>query len=109
MMTQEFKSRLFRSVLSSVALATFVLLPTSAFGLLISGPGDSALIGALIQDFDTEASDTYFTDQTFLIGSDGFTVTPLAQELHIDIQWCDDFGTTGKLSRYDEQRRSGQR
>jgi hypothetical protein len=30
-----------------------------------------------------------------LIGLDGFTVTPLSAELHIDDQFCPSFGTTG--------------
>ena len=84
-----------RTLLSCAALATLILAPGSAFGLRIAGPGDAALAGALLQDFDSEAADTYFTSQTFLMGLDGFTVTPLSAELHIDDQFCSSFGTTG--------------
>ncbi len=48
-----------------------------------------------MQDFDGEATDTYFTSQTFSIGLDGFTVAPISAELHIDNQFCAGFGTTG--------------
>jgi hypothetical protein len=85
-----------------VALAILMLVAGSAFGLRISGPGDPALAGALLQNFDSAATDTYFTSQTFLIGVDGFTVTPLAADLHIDDQYCASFGTTGNcLDTYD--------
>ncbi len=65
-----------RTLLSCAALATLMLAPGSAFGLRIAGPGDAAMAGALLQDFDSEAADTYSTNQTFLIGLDGSTVTP---------------------------------
>jgi len=65
-----------RTLLSCAALATLMLAPGSAFGLRIAGPRDAALAGALLQDFDSEAADTYFTNQTILIGLDGSTVTP---------------------------------
>ena len=67
-----------------MALAILMLVPGIALGLRISGPGDPALAGALLQNFDSAAANTYFTSQTFLIGADGFSVTPLAADLHID-------------------------
>jgi hypothetical protein len=84
-----------RTLLSCIVFVSFMSIPGSAFGLRIAGPGDAALSGALIQDFDGEAADTYFTSQTFSIGLDGFTVAPISTELHIDNQYCASFGTTG--------------
>jgi len=84
-----------RTLLCVASLVAFVLAPGSAFGLRINAPGDAALVGALLQDFDSEAADTYFTNQTFTIGLDGFSVIPVAAELHIDDQYCASFGTSG--------------
>ena len=95
MMAQKTETRRIRTLLCCVALVSCMLVSGSAFALRISGPGDAALSGALIQDFDGEAADTYFTSQTFSIGLDGFTVTPLSSELHIDNEFCASFGTTG--------------
>jgi hypothetical protein len=95
MMAQKTKTRRIRTLLCCVALMSFSLVPGRAFALRISGPGDTALSGALMQDFDGEAADTYFTSQTFSIGFDGFTVAPINTELHIDNQYCASFGTTG--------------
>ena len=81
-----------------VAAAAFFFVSLQASGaqtLLISSAGDPALAGALVQDFDGEAADTFFASQTFLIGTDGFTVTPLAGELHLDDVYCAQFGTSG--------------
>jgi hypothetical protein len=95
MMAQKTATKRIRTLLCCVALVSFMLVPGSALGLRISGPGDAALAGALVQDFDGEAADTYFTSQMFSIGLDGFTVTPVSTELHIDNQYCASFGTTG--------------
>jgi hypothetical protein len=102
MMAQETETRRFRTLLCCVVLVSFILAPGSAFALRISGPGDAALSGALMQDFNGEAADTYFTSQTFSIGLDGFTVAPINAELHIDDQFCASFGTTGNcLDTFD--------
>lgn len=82
-------------VLCGAAITLFVLLPGNAFGTRINSAGDVALSGALIQNFESAAADTFFTTQTFLIGLDGFTVTPVNQELHIDNQFCGSFGSSG--------------
>lgn len=78
-----------------LALAALLLLgPASAFAARIGSAGDPALSGALVQDFDAFA-DGYFASQTFLIGGDGFTITPVANDLHIDTTFCTQFGTSG--------------
>jgi hypothetical protein len=57
--------RRIRTLLPCVALAILMLVAGSAFGLRISGPGDSALAGALLQNFDSAAAEVapiqYFT------------------------------------------------
>jgi len=95
MTTPIFKVTRIRTLVCAAVLVVLMLAPGSAFSLLITGAGDAALTGALVQNFDGEAADTYFTSQTFLIGVDGFTVTPVAAELHIDDQFCASFGTSG--------------
>lgn len=80
--------------LAAVVLAVSLLAPTAALATLLSGPGDPALAGALVQDFDGEAVG-YFSTRSFLIGADGFDVTALANDIHLDATWCDDFGTSG--------------
>ena len=60
----------------------------------------------MVQDFDSSAANSYFTSQTFLIGTDGFTVTPVTREFHIDNQWCGQFGTAGNC--LDTMNNSGQ-
>jgi len=95
MTTPTFKMTRIRTLVCAAVLVGLMLAPGSAFSLLITGAGDAALTGALVQNFDGEAADTYFTSQTFLIGVDGFTVTPVAAELHIDDQFCTSFGTSG--------------
>jgi hypothetical protein len=84
-----------RLLLLGLMTSLAIMAPGSALATQIFSSGDAALTGALIQNFDGEAADTYFTSQTFLIGADGFTVTPLAQEMHIDVTYCASFGTTG--------------
>ncbi len=84
-----------QTIATCVLAAACWCLPGSALATLISSPTDAALVGALIQTFDAETADSYFSNQTFLIGSDGFTVTPLARELHIDNVYCGSFGTSG--------------
>lgn len=53
-----------RTLLSCAALATFMLAPSNAFGLGSAGPGDAALAGGVSQNFDSEATDSYFTSQS---------------------------------------------
>jgi len=59
MMAQKTETRCIRTLFFCVVLVSFMSIPGSAFGLRISGPGDAALSGALNQDFDGEAADTY--------------------------------------------------
>lgn len=72
-------------------LAIALLGAAAASATQIFGPTDPALAGATLIDFDSEPTDSYFTSQDF----GGFTVTPDANDMHIDGTWCDDFGTTG--------------
>jgi hypothetical protein len=74
-----------------LAMLVLVLAASVSSATRINGPGDPALFGATIVDFDAETPDSYFTSQDL----GGFTVTAAAGELHIDVEWCDDFGTTG--------------
>lgn len=76
------------------ALAALCLLaPGAALATLIASPSDSALSGALVVDFDSEATGD-FSSRTFLSGLHGFTVSPVSGSLQIEGSWCDDFGTT---------------
>ena len=95
MMTQTSTTSRIRTLVSVLVLVAFALAPGSVFGLRINGPGDVALAGALVQNFDSEAADTYFTNQTFSIGPDGFSIMPVGAELHIDDHFCASFGTSG--------------
>jgi len=81
--------------LVATLLVAALVVPTASHALLITSSGDAALSGALVEDFDGTTADTYFATQTFSIGADGFTVTPLADDLHIDDQYCASFGTSG--------------
>jgi hypothetical protein len=81
-----------RSLLLGLAFVLSLFLGGSA--TLITGAGDAALAGALVQDFNAEPTDTFFTSRTFLIGIDGFTITPLSGDLHLDDQFCASFGTS---------------
>ena len=83
-----------RSILLGLVAALVMMVPSVASVLRINSPGDAALAGALIQDFDGQPIG-YFTSQDFLIGLDGFSVSAVGNDLHIDGTWCDDFGTTG--------------
>ena len=87
--------RIRREILCLAAAAIFVLLPANAFATLITSAGDASLSGALLQDFDSTVANSFFATQTFLIGTDGFSVTPINRELHIDNQYCGSFGTAG--------------
>ena len=95
-----------RQILLGAILCLSWLAPGNAFGLLITNAGDAALTGALIQDFDSTVANSYLTSQTFLIGTDGFTVTPISREIHIDNQYCGSFGTFGNC--LDTMNNSGQ-
>jgi len=75
-------------------LCLLALAPLTASATLITSSGDAALSGALVMTFDSE-SPAYFASRSFLIGSDGFTVSSLADDLHIDNSFCGSFGTSG--------------
>lgn len=80
-------------VLGALSLAS--LAAPEAGATRIFSAADPALAGALVQDFDSIPVG-YFTSQSFLIGSDGFTVSALSSDIHIDDVFCDDFGTSGR-------------
>lgn len=93
---------------SLARLATIVALATSspeqASALRINSAADPALAGALIQTFDTIPVG-YFTSQSFLIGTNGFTLSTLANDVHIDDVFCGNFGTSGRC--FDTVRSNG--
>lgn len=82
-----------RTPILALVTAVVFFAPVAGFAALISSPTDPALSGALLQTFDGEATGDW-SDRTFLIGGDGFTVTPVTSTLQIEGGWCDDFGTT---------------
>jgi hypothetical protein len=93
----------------SLALAAAVVAVTSsspeqAAALRINSAADPALSGALIQTFDTIPVG-YFTSQSFLIGSNGFTISAVANDVHIDDVFCGNFGTSGRC--FDTVRSNG--
>lgn len=59
------------------------------------------LAGALVQDFNAEPTDTFFTSRILLIGFDGFAITPLRGELHLDDQYRASFGTSSNQANDD--------
>ena len=59
-MMHRFAKQRVSSALCVAALAVSFFLAPNAFGTLITTAGDPALSGALIQDFNSEAADTYF-------------------------------------------------
>ncbi len=82
---------------SVIAVAAALLLPTfatTASATRINSSSDAALIGALVQDFDSEPAGDFST-RAFSSGSDGFTVTGFGGDIQIDGAWCGNFGTTG--------------
>jgi len=83
-----------RPTLTGWILALSLLLPSTALALRINGPTDSALTGGLLEDFDS-ATVGHFGSQDFLIGSDGFSVTAVSNDLNIDSTFCAQFGTGG--------------
>lgn len=83
-----------RNSLLSLGVAISVVAPASLSALLITSSSDPALGGALVETFDGYAP-AYFASQAFLIGTDGFSVTALASDLHIDNTYCGSFGTSG--------------
>ena len=78
-----------------VLFVSTMIAPGNAVATRINAPGDPALAGAVTQTFDSAAANTFFGSQTFLIAGDGFTVTTVSRELHIDNQFCSSFGTSG--------------
>ena len=78
-------------VVSLLSLALFA--PSAAVAALITAPSHPALAGALLQNFDSEATGD-FASRSFMIGADGFTITPLANTMQVEGGWCDDFGTS---------------
>ncbi|MEM9175522.1 MAG: PEP-CTERM sorting domain-containing protein [Myxococcota bacterium] len=83
-----------RSTFFALLLVAALCAPAQALAALITSASDAALSGALVQTFDAAATGD-FSDRTFLIGGDGFTITPVSSTLRIGGNWCDDFGTTG--------------
>lgn len=84
--------------LVAAALLVVALSPLAAFdaeAARIDDATDPALAGALVQTFDA-APVGYFASQSFLIGTDGFTISALSSNVHIDDVFCDDFGTSGR-------------
>jgi hypothetical protein len=100
----------YRPLLVSAACALILgpVLPGNAFGTFITSAGDAALSGALIQDFNSEPTYTFFASRTFLPGVDGFTVTAVSGDLHLDDQYCASFGTNSNCLDTDEQQLSSQ-
>ena len=83
------------NLVSGAVLGLLSMAPLSASATLITDPGDAALAGALVMTFDSE-SPGYFASRSFLIGSDGFSVSSLADDLQIDDGFCGSFGTGGR-------------
>lgn len=89
----DFRIHLRRSLLGWIVVLV-AMLPSAALALRINAATDPALTGALIEDFDS-ATVGYFGSQDFLIGTDGFTVSAVSNDLHIDSTFCSQFGTSG--------------
>lgn len=87
------RSRGLGAVLALASLCS--VLPSDAVATRINSAGDPALSGALVQTFDA-ATVGYFTSQSFLIGSHGFTIAAVAGNVHIDDVFCGNFGTSGR-------------
>jgi hypothetical protein len=85
--------RLVAAVLAVLTLAP--LAAPEARATRIDSAADPALAGALVQTFDAVPVG-YFASQSFLIGTDGFTISALSSNVHIDDVFCDDFGTSGR-------------
>lgn len=100
---ESFRRRLGVAFAASAVLA-LALAPSIAFARMITSSGDSALTLALVEDFDSYTP-AHFPSQVFMTGAQGFTVTPLADELHIDATFCGSFGTSG--SCLDTQNSAG--
>lgn len=62
-----------RRNLLGIGLILTMIAAGNAGATLISSAGDTALVGALVEDFDGY-SPFYFASQSFLSGADGFTV-----------------------------------
>ena len=78
-------------ILPALAL---LLVPASAQATRILSSSDAALSGALIADFDAEATGD-FGSRVFAIGTESFTVTGVGGDLRIGGNWCGNFGTSG--------------
>ena len=91
--SRDWAGRLLAGVLALSGLAS--LATREAGATRINSAGDPALAGALVQTFDAVPVG-YFTSQSFLIGSDGFTISAVASNLHIDDVFCGAFGTSGR-------------
>jgi len=83
-----------RRCLLGIACGVVMIASGTAGATLITSAGDVALIGALVEDFDGYAP-AYFVSQPFLTGTEGFTVTAVSNDLHIDDSYCTSFGTGG--------------
>ena len=82
------------NLISGATLCLLALAPITASATLITSPGDAALSGALVMTFDSE-SPAYYATRSFMVGSDGFTVSSIAFDFHIDNEFCGSFGTAG--------------
>lgn len=87
------RGRLVAAVLAVVALVP--LAASDAGAARINSAADPALAGALVQTFDAVPVG-YFASQSFLIGTNGFTISALSSNVHIDDVFCGDFGTSGR-------------
>lgn len=83
-----------RRNLLGVATTLLMLAPGHAAATLITSAGDPALSLALVENFDSYTP-AYYSSQQYLTGADGFTVTALSNNLHIDNSFCGSFGTSG--------------
>jgi hypothetical protein len=83
-----------RRSLIGIGLILMMIASGNAGATLITSAGDTALVGALVEDFDSY-SPFYFASQSFPSGADGFTVTSLSGDLHMDDEYCGSFGTAG--------------
>ena len=82
------------AIVASLAALLLCSVATTASATRINAASDPALAGALVQDFDGEATGD-FSSRTFTSGAYGFTVNGIGGDLQIDGAWCASFGTTG--------------
>ena len=81
----------------ALALCAFVsalIAPGIATATVITSASDPALLGALVEDFDGEATGE-FSVRDFPPLGDGFTITGIGGDLRIAGTWCGNFGSSG--------------